>query len=126
MAGKRGQKSDKPSWVPAKYAEDFLAGLDGRTQVARELKSRLTELQDDLGGEETLSYQRRALCKRAIYLEARADSMEAAMACGNPVDLGQYVMAVNSMVGLFRTLGLDRQIKNVSLRDYLTVKANDR
>ncbi len=124
MAGKPGQKATKPDWVPAAYREDFLAGLDGRTQVARELKARLIALQDDLGGEANLSYQQRSLAKRAIYLEARAESLEAAMASGQDIELGQYIMAINAMVGLFRTLGLARHRREVSLNDYLQGQAN--
>ena len=124
MAGKTGQKGAKPDWVPASYREDFLAGLDGRTQVARGLKARLSALQNDLGGEANLSYQQRSLAKRAIYLEARAESLEAAMASGKDVELGQYIMAINAMVGLFRTLGLARQRRDVSLNDYLKGQTN--
>jgi hypothetical protein len=124
MAGKPGQRGTNPDWVPAPYREDFLATLDGRTVVARELKARLTALHNDLGGEPNLSYQQRSLAKRAIYLEARAESMEAAMASGKDVELGQYIMSINAMVGLFRTLGLARQRTSVTLNSYLQDQAD--
>lgn len=119
MSGKRAQKSQKPDWIPAPYRDDFLSGLDGRTQVARELRLRLSALHRDLGGEDQLSYQRRALCRRAIHLEARLESMENAFASGEAVEVGHYVVTLNSLVGVFKALGLDRTVSEASLREVL-------
>ena len=51
--GKLEQKTGKTGRFPVDYGENFLTSLDGRTQVARELKARLDALQSDLGGEAT-------------------------------------------------------------------------
>lgn len=74
-----------------------MEAIDGRSVVARELKRRLAELTADLGGEASLSYQQRALCRRAIWLEAHLESMEAAAAQGNPAPTFEYVAAVNAL-----------------------------
>lgn len=119
MAGRKGQKSQKPAEIPAKFSENFLEGLDQRCRVAKELKARLDELMQDLGGEGALSYQQKSLCKRAVFLEATIESREAAIAKGETVDLGPLVQAVNSLIGAFRILGLHRRSKEINLHEYL-------
>jgi hypothetical protein len=112
--------SDLPHKVPEKYDENFLAAMDGRAKVTKELRERLTTLQNDLGGEDALSYQRRSLCKRAIWLEAIVEGKEVKIAKGNIEELSAYVQAVNSLIGLYRALGLDRVARDVPhLRDYI-------
>lgn len=119
MSGKLGQKSVKPTETPSRYSEDFLALMDRRSKVARLLKQRLNELQNDLGGEDNLSYAKRSLIRRAIFIEAQLEKEEAEMAQGNEVNLGSYFQATNSLLGLFKTLGLDRQVKELDLQNYL-------
>ena len=119
MAGKLGQKSTLLTEVPESYQEDFLAGMDRRSRVARVLRQRLVELQTDLGGADSISYARRSLCKRAVHIEAVIEAKEEALARGDEVDLGPYVQAVNSLIGLYKTLGLERCARDVSLGEYL-------
>lgn len=122
MAGKPGQYSEKATELPERYAPDFMDGLDGRTAVARELRQRLAALTADLGGDEALSYQQRALCRRVIWLEARIESMEAAAARGQVTSLTEYVVAVNALSGLLSKLGFSRRAKDVSLKSYISNK----
>ena len=120
MSGLPGQKSAKPDWIPARYREDWLTGLDGRSKTALALRARLSSLEAELGGPDRLSYQRRSLCRRAIHLEARIEAMELAHAQGRLTEAGPYVVAINSLIGLFRTLGLNRRAKDVTLVEYLS------
>ena len=122
MAGKHGQRSNKPTEVPAAYAPDFIATLDGRGRVARELRSRLTLLYNDIGGESFLSYQQKSVCERIVHVEALLQSMEYDMANGKEVPLGNYIQGINTLVGLFKTIGLERRTKELSLREYLSNK----
>ncbi len=119
MSGKPGQKSDKPVSLPDRFSEQFLEGMDGRSRIAKELRSRLDDLMQDLGGELSLSYQRRSLAKRAVFLEATIEGREAALARGDDVDLGPLIQGVNSLIGLYRVLGLNRRSREVSLNEYL-------
>lgn len=108
----------KQSALPNEYSQDWLERLDGRTSLARAVRSRFADLTTDLGGD--LSYQRRSLAKRAVWMEATIEQMEAALARGEDVDLGRMTQAVNSLQGLLKTLGLDRVARDVpSLSDYL-------
>ena len=109
----------KQGSIPTDYAQDWLEKLDGRTRLAQACRTRYAALTDDLGGHDALSYQRRSLAKRAVWLEAVIELQEAAMARGEDVDQGKVVQSLNSLLGVFKTLGLDRKARDVSLSDYL-------
>jgi hypothetical protein len=46
--------------LPAQYGPNFVAMLDGRSRLAREVRNRLHTLMSDLGGEDSLSHQQRS------------------------------------------------------------------
>lgn len=109
----RATDSGRSAEIPERYSEDFVAKLDGRTQIARIIRDRLEELQTDLGGRDALSYQQRSLTKRAIWLEAVIEQQEIALSKGEVIDQGKLTQAVNSLIGLLKTLGLDRKARDV-------------
>lgn len=109
--------------LPAEFRPRFLDTLDGRTQTAKVLRQRLAEIQDDLGGEGALSYAKRSLARRAVWLEAWLETQEANAAEGGEINIGQQVQAVNSLIGLLKTLGLERKARDIpSLRDYMEAR----
>lgn len=113
--------------VPAEFRPKFLDTLDGRTQTAKVLRQRLADLVSDLGGESRLSYAKRSLCRRAIWLEAWIETQEASAAEGEDVAIGQQVQAVNALIGILKTLGLDREAAEVpTLTEYLAAKAAEK
>ncbi len=121
MSGKPGQKGTKPTLVTGQFTPGFLAALDGRTVVARGLKANLDALMIDLGGADALSYQQTSLCERVIHLEALIRGMEARLACGEDVAPASYAQMINSLVGLYRTLGIERRSSEMlDLRQYLS------
>lgn len=103
----------KQSALPDDYSADWIQRLDGRTRLAQAVRQRYAELTTDLGGHDALSYQRRSLAKRALWQEAVIEQMESALARGEDVDLGRMTQSVNSLQGLYKTLGLDRVAKPV-------------
>ena len=106
--------------MPTSYSPDWLEKLDRRTNLAKAVNERLHVLTTDLGGMEYLSYQQRSLAKRAVWAEAILEQMEASLARGKEIDLGKYTQQTNSLIGLLKTLGLERQTRDVpSLRDVL-------
>ena len=106
--------------IPNSYRDDWIDRLDGRTNLARAVKDRLGALEGDLGGRDGMSYQQRSLAKRAVWQEVLIEQRESALARGEAVDVGPLIQATNSLVGLFKTLGLDRKQRDVpSLHDYL-------
>ena len=100
--------------------------MDGRTGIAKAVTQRYRALAADLGGLDQLSYQRRSLCKRAIWLEAVIEQQEAALARGEEVDQGKLTQAVNSLMGVLKTLGLDRAARDVpDLASFLKKRATE-
>lgn len=110
----------KQATLPDDYAPDFLEKLDGRSSLSRAVRSRYAELVSDLGGD--LSYQRRSLAKRVIWLEATVEQAEAALARGEEVDHGALTQRINTIIGLYKTLGLERVAKEANLSDFLAAR----
>jgi hypothetical protein len=107
--------------MPAKYEPDFERRIDKRTVVGAALLERLNAIQSDLGGAETLSHAKSSLCKRAVWLEAVVESHEQNLANQQTVDLGSYTQAINSLLGLYRAIGIERRQKPLrSLRDVMS------
>lgn len=109
----------KTSSLPDGFSQDWLERLDKRSTFSRAVLARFDALTADLGGRENLSYQRLSLAKRAIYVEAVIEQQEARLARGEDVDLGKVSVLTNSLVGLLKTLGLDRVARETTLADYL-------
>ncbi len=113
------------STIPSEFEPRFLDHMDGRTIAARTLRQRLAEVHSDLGGEAALSYAQKSLCRRAIWLESVIETMEAEAAEGGEIDVGRQTQALNSLLGLWRTLGLERKPRDVpDLQTYLRQRAN--
>ena len=106
--------------MPTEFTPRFLEHMDGRTVAARTLRQRLAEIHADLGGEASLSYAQRSLCRRAVWLESWIETQEAKAAEGADIDIGRQTQALNALLGLWRTLGLERRAKVApNLQDYL-------
>ncbi|WP_322407433.1 hypothetical protein U0358_06490 [Idiomarina sp. PL1-037] len=110
--------------VPDNYSPNWLQSIDQRTSVAQSLKRRYGELAADLGGESTLSYQQRALIDRALFLEFHLQQEEVKLASGAEFDSGRWVQSCNALLGIFKTLGLQRQAREVTLASYVKAKGD--
>jgi len=108
--------------IPDKFAPGWLESLDGRTAVAQELRRRFDCILSDMGGPDGMSYAKRALVERAIWLEYWLQGQERNLATGGDFDSGKYTQSVNSLIGLFTKLGLERQAKEITLGDYIKAK----
>ena len=126
MSGKKGQKSAKPSTLPRKYRPGFLGELDRRTRLPKALRADIVALVADLGGLEELSYQQRAIVEEVVWVRARLNQLKSqAIATGKFDDRG-YVPLINSLIGLLRTLGIERKAKRVmGLHELLRAEAED-
>jgi hypothetical protein len=114
----------KGTTLPERYSKNFLSKLDGRIEIARELKAAYEEVTNDLGGVDTLSHAKRALAERFVWLEAIMRGIERKFVELNGDDaeasgqlLSRWVQAVNSLTGLARTLGLERRARKVERLD---------
>jgi len=122
MSGKPGQKGTKATEISKRFRADFLEMLDGRAEVTRTLRERLSALISDLGGLDGLSYQEVSLCKRAVHLERLIELRELKLANGGTVDVNEYLSAINCFAGLLGKLGMKRKARTVTLKDYLSTK----
>lgn len=109
--------------IPTEYEPNFVERLDGRTKLAQVIPQRINAIESDLGGADSLSYARRSLVRRVVWLEAVVETYEQNLSRDVTIDLGAYTQAINSLLGLFRLLGLERKARNVrSLQDHLNSK----
>jgi hypothetical protein len=115
-----GPKTPHRRWrLPAEFTSGFMSKLDQRCAMARELKRRMDAVEADLGGAPALTYAQRSLIKRAVFLEAKLEGMEAETARGKSVDSTEYLGMINALRQLWLALGLRRQARELSLSDYL-------
>ena len=99
------------STLPDNYHANWLDKLDKRTKIARAVLARIAALESDAGGSDSLSSVRRSLIRHAAWLDAIVDSHEMRLAQGEQLDIGAYTQALNSLLGLFRLVGLERRAK---------------
>jgi hypothetical protein len=95
--------------IPDKYSPDFAERLDRRTNIAKAICGRIEAIESDMGGADGLSHARQSLVRRVVWLEAIIEHSEQKLASGEGIDLGGHTQAINSLLGLYRLLGLDRR-----------------
>ena len=72
----------------------------------KRIRQRYEELATDAGVD---SVQKEILAQRAVFRELQIAKMELAVVEGEDVELGTLTQMTNSLKGLLRDLGLDRQ-----------------
>jgi hypothetical protein len=113
MAGKKGQRSRKHLVIAAKRSRVMKRGLDGRGRDARYMQAVKTQLIEDLGGRDDLSIQKLAFIEEAAFALARLRRLKTDHMAGSPFDDRAYSAMLNSIIGLFGKLGLERKAKKV-------------
>lgn len=121
-------RTKKTNTLPTRYEKGFLSRLDGRTEIARELRAAFDEIVADQGGVDGLSHVRRSLVERFCWLEAVLRSLELRIAEADKAEtaelLSRWIQGLNSLTGLARTLGLERRARKVDdLRSYVASKS---
>ncbi len=101
-----------------------LAGVDGRSMMARRFREIAANIEGDLGGD--LTEAQKHLMARAATLACWCEEREAELAKGEEFDAGQYATIANAMRRLLSDLGLERRSKDItpSLHDYIAGRAN--
>jgi hypothetical protein len=111
--------------IPDKYSPDFADRLDKRTSIAKAICGRIEAIETDMGGADALSHARRSLVRRVVWLEAIIEHSEQKLAAGEGIDLGGHTQAINSLLGLYRLLGLERCQRPVrTLREVMSGSAS--
>jgi len=96
------------------YVPDYAEKMDGRSKLAKAIRERLAGLINDLGGREALSHQQFSLCRRAVWLETLLEHEESRIAQGNGIEIGDHTKLVNSLLAVYRALGLKRQARDIT------------
>jgi hypothetical protein len=119
--GKRGERFAKePATLPAMFTPRFLEDADGRQAVIKEIRQRMDALVADTAAE---SVQQMLLCQRATFIAVQLETMETNAIEGKEFDSGKYTVLVNSLLGVLRSLGLDKKFKQTKdLKAYLENK----
>lgn len=102
----------KTRTMPARFVAGFIGRLDGRTDIARRLKTTLAGIVEDAGGPSRMTTARLVLAERLAYLVEFLRRMEQEIGedpVGKPELVGRWTQGCNAMQGLVRMLGLDRQ-----------------
>ena len=61
-----------------------------------------------------------------VWLEAVIEHSEQRLAAGDGIDLGGHTQAINTLIGLYRLLGLERRTRKVrTLREVMSSPAPD-
>jgi len=110
----------KTQTLPARFVPQFWGDADGRIAIIREIRRRVDLLKADTASD---SYQKDILCERAIFIACQLETQERAAIEKGRFDAGRYTQMVNALVGLLRSLGLERKAKKVDdLRSYVASK----
>lgn len=114
------RKHKKTATLPARFVPRFWDECDGRMAVVKEIRRRVQLLKADTAAD---SYQKEILCERTVFICCQLETQERTAIERGTFDAGRYTQMVNALVGLLRSLGLERRAKQVTnLRDYIDAK----
>lgn len=107
---------------------DVLPNVDGRTVLARRYRDIAGALVADAGGEDRCSETKIQLIRRFSAAAVLAESMEARLANGEQIDIGEHALLSSTLVRIAQRIGINRLPKNVTpdLRDYIAGGAQAR
>jgi hypothetical protein len=103
---------------------EVLPNVDGRSLVARRYGEILSALLIDQGDAGKISEARLQYIRRFAAAAVLAEQIEAALARGETIDIGDHALLCSTMVRVGNKIGLDRISKDVTptVRDYLALK----
>lgn len=101
----------------------MLAGIDGRSMIARRFREITSTIESDLGGD--LTEAQRHLVARAATLACWCEERESELAQGQDFDASQYATIANALRRLLSDLGLERKARDVTpdLATYIAGRA---
>lgn len=92
--------------------KDVLSGVDGRSVMVRRYKEILAQLTADMGGDPTEA--RQIIARRASTIAVWCEQVEADMANGASLDIGEFTTATNALRRLLSDIGLERKARDVT------------
>ncbi|MBW8042458.1 MAG: hypothetical protein FVQ85_21020 [Planctomycetes bacterium] len=112
--------------LPHKFVPGFIEQIDKRTVIYDLLNTSYCEVVGDMGGAEGMSHVKQSLAERYVFMEFWLRTLENKI-LSNPKKtvalVGRWVQAMNTFMGLSKTLGLERRaMPVVSLQSYVKSK----
>jgi hypothetical protein len=103
-----------------------LSRLDGRTAAAKEARDLAAALERDIGGDPSAAM--RVLIEQGACLWALCSDYGRRCLTGqlDPTEVPTWLRTVNNLRRVLETIGLERRAKNVTLSQYLELKARQR
>jgi hypothetical protein len=101
--------------------KDILPGIDNRSPIARRYRDILAQLASDQGGADRMSEARVQLCRRFAASACMAEGLEADLANGKQIDIGEHCLLSSTLVRLASRIGLNRHAHEIvpSVAQYL-------
>ena len=116
------RRENKRVSLPLKFSPRLWDECDRRIAVVKLIRRRYELLKEHCNGHS--SYQKDLLCQRVAFVSVVLETNEVSAASGGPIEIGSYIQATNALLGLLKTLGLERHVKTVGgLSAYLEEKA---
>ena len=101
-------------------------GVDQRSSIARRYRDLMAEAIADSGGVSECSQARLQLIRRLAALSVQLEQLEAKLADGADIDIGEYTSLTSTLVRVVSRLGLQRRSVDVSppsVAEYMAHKA---
>lgn len=94
--------------------KDLLPGVNGRSVTMRRYREILGQLFSDMGG--SPSEAKSIIAKRSATLAIWCEQVEADMANGADIDIGEFTTATNALRRLLVDIGLERKARDITPR----------
>ncbi len=104
--------------------KETLPGVDGRSTVARRYHDICAAIATDQGGADRMSEARLQLVRRFAAAAVLAEQMEARLARGEEIDVGQHAHLSSTLCRLAQRIGLKRVARDVTptLHEYMATR----
>jgi hypothetical protein len=121
----RAEEARKKGRSRVSNGTDILPGVDGRSLIARRYRDICAQITADQGGADRCTEARLQLIRRFAACSCLAEALEARLALGKQIDIGEHGLLCSSLVRLGARIGLGRHAKDIvpSLSMYLESKA---
>lgn len=108
MGGKGSGLTRKARRLPRKRRDGAIARLDGRAAEVRVVRDGVAAIVADRGGDDQVGFLARRIAHRCMHIDALLMREEAALAAGQAIDVGQYLVGTTTWLRYAQALGLNR------------------
>src|SRR3954451_8619561 len=92
---------------------DVLPGIAQRPPIARRYRDICAAIASDQGGAQRLSEARHQLIRRFAAAAVLAEQVEARLAAGENIDIGDHALLSSTMTRIAQRIGIDRRAHTI-------------